>query len=182
MDAAGLRSGGAGRLRAGEAGRTVRLAGWVNSRRDHGGIVFIDLRDASGVAQIVIDPEVAPDAADTAHRLRAEWCIAIEGVVRMRPDGTVNSALASGDVEVVAGSLVVLGPADPLPFQIDDRAEVDELRRLEFRYLDLRRSRMAEKPAGPIRRYSGDAAGARPTRFPGGGDTHPGAFDARGRP
>ena len=144
MDAAGLRSGGAGRLRAGEAGRTVRLAGWVNSRRDHGGIVFIDLRDASGVAQIVIDPEVAPDAADTAHRLRAEWCIAIEGVVRMRPDGTVNSALASGDVEVVAGSLVVLGPADPLPFQIDDRAEVDELRRLEFRYLDLRRSRMAE--------------------------------------
>ena len=138
-----LRTAGAGTLRAEHSGTAVRLAGWVQSRRDHGGIVFVDLRDASGIVQVVVDPERFEAAGEVAHDLRDEFCIAVSGVVRRRPEGTVNPDLATGEVEVAADEVVVLSPADPLPFQIDDRVEVDELRRLEFRYLDLRRPRMA---------------------------------------
>ena len=137
-----LRTHRAGELRPDHAGETVRLAGWVDTRRDHGGVVFVDLRDASGRVQVVIDPDASDEMASIAHRLRDEYCIAVEGTVRLRPDGTVNPDLATGEVEVPASSVQVLSAADPLPFQIDDRTDVDEVRRLEFRYLDLRRPRV----------------------------------------
>ena len=120
-------------------GQRVRLAGWVLRRRDHGGVTFIDLRDASGVVQVVADPEQLPIVSD----LRMESCIAVEGLVRPRPEGSVNDELATGALEVAAHSIEVLGPADPIPFMIDDRVDVDERTRLEYRYLDLRRPRMA---------------------------------------
>lgn len=120
-------------------GQRVRLAGWVLRRRDHGGVTFIDLRDATGVVQVVADPEQLPIVSD----LRMESCIAVEGLVRPRPEGTVNDDLATGAVEVAATTIKVLGPADPIPFMLDDRVEVDEGIRLEYRYLDLRRPRMA---------------------------------------
>jgi aspartyl-tRNA synthetase len=138
-----LRTAGAGTLRPTEVGQGVHLAGWVKARRDHGGVIFVDLRDASGVVQVVVDPVAAPDAAEVARGLRDEYCIAVEGAVRLRPAGIVNPELPTGEVEVAAAAVRVLSPADALPFQIDDRAEVDEVRRLEFRYLDLRRPRMA---------------------------------------
>jgi aspartyl-tRNA synthetase len=132
-----------GDLGVGDAGRTVRLSGWVAARRDHGGVAFIDLRDAAGIMQVVVDPDAHPDAAAVATALRDEFCISVDGVVRLRPEGTVNPDLATGELEVVAETITVLSAADPLPFQIDDRVDVDETRRLEFRYLDLRRPRMA---------------------------------------
>jgi aspartyl-tRNA synthetase len=138
-----LRTAGAGTLRPEQAGTEVRLAGWVKARRDHGGVVFVDLRDASGVVQVVVDPAAAPAAAAVARELRDEYCVALVGVVRVRPGGITNPDLPTGDVEVAAAELWVLSPSDPLPFQVDDRVEVDELRRLAFRYLDLRRPRMA---------------------------------------
>ncbi|MEX0825183.1 MAG: aspartate--tRNA ligase [Acidimicrobiia bacterium] len=138
-----LRTARAGELRAGDSGREVRLAGWVATRRDHGGVLFLDLRDASGVVQVVIDPDADDATAAVADSLRAEYCISVTGLVRARPDGTANNDLPTGDVEVAAALVEVLSPSDPLPFQIDDRSEVDETRRLEFRYLDLRRPRMA---------------------------------------
>ena len=117
----------------------VVLAGWVARRRDHGGITFIDLRDASGVVQIVADPEVLPAVVE----LRMEYCISVTGQVRARPEGTVNRDLPTGAVEVAATDIVVLSPSDGLPFMIDDRVDAEERIRLEYRYLDLRRPRMA---------------------------------------
>ncbi len=130
--------------RAGELGRArigaeVRLAGWVARRRDHGGVAFLDLRDASGRVQVVVDPEALPEV----EALRMEFCVAITGTVRARPEGTENPELATGAVEVSATSLDVLSPAETLPFMIDGRAEVDERVRLQYRYLDLRRPRLA---------------------------------------
>ncbi len=121
-------------------GDTVTVAGWVNARRDHGGVVFIDLRDASGVLQVVLDPAVLPDV----HDLRMEYCIKVEGVVRPRPEGTVNPNMATGEVEVGAGSLTVLSSSETLPFMIEDRVDVDERIRMKYRYLDLRRPKMAD--------------------------------------
>ncbi len=126
-------------LGLGQVGQTVTLAGWVAARRDHGGVVFLDLRDASGIVQVVVDP----DEFDAVAEVRVEYCIEIEGAVRPRPPGTHNPDLATGEIEVGTGSLTVLSAADVLPFPISDRAEVDELTRLEHRYLDLRRPRMA---------------------------------------
>ena len=141
--AAPVRTARAGELREGDAGREVRLAGWVSTIRDHGGVLFVDLRDASGIVQVVVDPVVNPAAAEVGRELRDEFCIAVGGTVRPRPPGTTNADLPSGAVEIAAAEVVVLSPSDPLPFRIDDRAEVDENRRLEYRYLDLRRPRMA---------------------------------------
>ncbi|MFO7299214.1 MAG: aspartate--tRNA ligase [Actinomycetes bacterium] len=120
-------------------GQEVTLAGWVQRRRDHGGITFFDLRDASGLIQIVADPAEHPIAED----LKMEYCVRVTGVVRPRPEGTKNPNLQTGTIEVGATSIEVLSPARVLPFMIDDRAEVDELVRLRYRYLDLRRPRMA---------------------------------------
>src|SRR5688572_28188935 len=114
-----IRTHKAGTLRAEHAGQTVTLAGWVARRRDHGGITFIDLRDASGIVQVVADPEALPEVAD----LRMEYCISVTGQVRPRPEGTVNPDLPTGTVEVAASAIVVLSPADGLPFMIDDRVD-----------------------------------------------------------
>ena len=134
-----LRDARAGELGPADIGRPVRLAGWVDRRRDHGGIVFVDLRDASGLVQVVLDPGEHPGAEE----LRKEYCVAVAGEVRARPEGTVNPDLVTGAVEVAVTSLRILSPAESLPFQLDERADVDEVRRLRYRYLDLRRPRMA---------------------------------------
>jgi aspartyl-tRNA synthetase len=147
-----LRSHAAGSLRATDAGHQVTLAGWVARRRDHGGVIFIDLRDASGVSQVVFRDA---DVLAAAHRLRAEFCIAVDGVVEMRPEGNANAEIATGEIEVNATSLTVLGESAPLPFQLDEVA--GEEARLKYRYLDLRR----EGPATAIRLRSKVNAAAR---------------------
>ena len=129
-----IRTHDAGALRAEHVGQTVTLAGWVASRRDHGGVTFIDLREASGVVQVVIRED------EVAHRLRDEYCLRVTGSVAARDDRNVNPNLATGEVEVVASSVEVLSSADPLPFPIDDRVDVGEEARLKHRYLDLRRA------------------------------------------
>jgi aspartyl-tRNA synthetase len=132
-----IRTHGAGTLRATDAGQSCVLAGWVGRRRDHGGVAFVDLRDASGVAQVVIRDEIL--AASGAHDLRNEFCIAVTGVVELRPEGNANPELPSGDIEVAATAIEVLNSSGPLPFQIDERVTVGEEARLKYRYLDLRR-------------------------------------------
>ncbi|MFO7779414.1 MAG: aspartate--tRNA ligase [Nitriliruptoraceae bacterium] len=138
-----LRTHGAGTLRAGNVDETVTLAGWVATRRDHGGVAFLDLRDRSGLVQVVADPE-ASAALEAAHRLRTEWVVAVTGTVRARPEGMRNDKLATGDVEVAATSIEVLSGSDTPPFPVEDRIEVSEELRLTHRYVDLRRPRMAE--------------------------------------
>ena len=128
-----IRSHGAGSLRAVDAGSTVTLAGWVASRRDHGGVAFLDLRDASGVVQVVVR-----DTA-IAHALRDEYCLKIVGTVELRPSGNENAELATGEIEVMGDSVEVLSTSAPLPFPIDDRVTVGDEVRLKYRYLDLRR-------------------------------------------
>ena len=147
-----LRTHAAGSLRTTDAGQKVTLAGWVARRRDHGGVIFIDLRDASGVSQVVFREG---DVLAQAHRLRAEFCIAVDGVVEIRPEGNANPEIATGDIEVNATSLTVLGESAPLPFQLDEPA--GEEARLKYRYLDLRR----EGPGGAIRLRSKANAAAR---------------------
>jgi aspartyl-tRNA synthetase len=147
-----LRSHAAGSLRATDAGQTVTLAGWVARRRDHGGVIFIDLRDASGVSQVVFREAGVLEAA---HRLRAEFCVAVEGVVEVRPEGNANPDIATGEIEVNATKLTVLGESAPLPFQLDEVA--GEETRLKYRYLDLRR----DGPASAIRLRSKVSAAAR---------------------
>ncbi|WP_432546191.1 aspartate--tRNA ligase [Kineococcus sp. SYSU DK004] len=133
-----LRTHEAGTLRAGHAGQTVTLTGWVARRRDHGGVAFLDLRDASGVVQVVARDEVLD--AGGAHELRNEYCVRVTGRVRVRPEGNENPNLPTGAVEVDTEALEVLSEAAPLPFQVDDRIDVGEEVRLKHRYLDLRRS------------------------------------------
>jgi len=138
-----IRSHGAGTLRKGDVGKTVQLAGWVARRRDHGGVAFIDLRDATGTVQVVIRDEAIAGA------LRAEWCLKIVGEVLERPVGNENSTIPTGEIEVMGDSVTVLSESAPLPFPIDsgDESEINEEVRLRYRYLDLRR----ENPARNIR-------------------------------
>jgi aspartyl-tRNA synthetase len=131
-----IRTRDAGTLRASDEGQYVTLAGWVARRRDHGGVVFIDLRDASGVVQVVFRQE------DIAHDLRAEFCVLVTGTVRRRPAGNENPELATGEVEVAVTEIEVLSESDPLPFPIDGAAELNEEVRLHYRYLDIRRPEM----------------------------------------
>ncbi|HRC11648.1 MAG TPA: OB-fold nucleic acid binding domain-containing protein, partial [Dermatophilaceae bacterium] len=132
-----LRTHEAGTLRAAHSGQTVTLTGWVAKRRDHGGVAFLDLRDASGVVQVVARDEVLEQGG--GHDLRNEYCVRITGDVRTRPEGNANADLPTGEIEVVAAVLEVLNSAAPLPFQIDERVTVGEEARLKYRYLDLRR-------------------------------------------
>jgi aspartyl-tRNA synthetase len=129
-----LRSHAAGSLRASDAGQEVTLAGWVARRRDHGGVIFIDLRDSTGIAQVVFRDA---GVLEQAHRLRAEFCVVVSGVVEIRPEGNANAEIATGDIEVNATALTVLGESAPLPFQLDESA--GEEARLKYRYLDMRR-------------------------------------------
>jgi aspartyl-tRNA synthetase len=139
-----MRSHACGELRRDHVGRAVTLCGWVAHRRDHGGVTFIDLRDREGVVQVVFHPEAAPEAHRIAQDLRSEWVVRVAGTVRDRPDGMANPALGTGEIEVAAGELEVLAAADTPPFVIEDRVEADELLRLEYRYLDLRRPEMTK--------------------------------------
>ena len=132
-----IRTHEAGTLRASLAGQQVTLAGWVARRRDHGGVVFIDLRDASGVAQVVFRQE------DLAHDLRAEFCIRVTGEVRQRPAGNENPELPTGEIEVAVAEMEVLAESDPLPFPVESGGELSEEVRLRYRYLDIRRPEMS---------------------------------------
>jgi aspartyl-tRNA synthetase len=123
-------------------GQSVTLCGWVNRRRDHGGVIFIDLRDITGLIQIVFEPTFR-EIFLKAEQLRSEFVVSITGVVRQRPDNMVNSQIATGQVEVLAQSLIIINTAKPLPFQIDEYDfKVGEETRLTYRYLDLRRPEM----------------------------------------
>lgn len=128
-----------------QIGQEVVLNGWVNRIREHGGIVFIDLRDRTGIVQVVADAQHSEQALAAAADLRNEFSLAVAGKVRRRPEGTDNPNLATGDVEVVGARIDVLNPSKPLPFQIHDDKSVDEMVRLKYRYLDLRRPSMYEK-------------------------------------
>ena len=134
-----MRSHACGTLRAADAGTEVRLAGWAARRRDHGGVVFLDLRDASGTVQVVVRPDQAPEAATAAHAVRLEDCLRVAGTVAARPAGNENPDLPTGEVEVTVTDLAVLAPSATPPFPLEDRAEADEALRLQYRYLDLRR-------------------------------------------
>jgi aspartyl-tRNA synthetase len=123
-------------------GSTVEVAGWVGRRRDHGGVIFVDLRDRDGLLQVVFDPDTA-DVFAEAERLRGEWVIKVTGTVRPRPAGTANANLASGQVELLAKGIEVLNRSEPIPFQLDE--EVKEETRLKYRYIDLRRDVMQKR-------------------------------------
>ncbi len=132
-----------GELRASDVGRRAVLQGWVHRQRDHGGLVFIDLRDRDGWTQVVFNPQLAPEAHQVASGARAEFVLEVEGEVARRPPGTENLALSTGEVELVAERVDVLNPSLPPPFSIADEGPVEEPLRLTYRYLDLRRPRMA---------------------------------------
>ena len=123
-------------------GATVSVAGWVHRRRDHGGVIFVDLRDREGLLQVVFDPDAASVFAE-AERVRGEWVLKVTGTVRPRPAGTVNKNLASGRVELLAQGIEVLNRSEPIPFQLDE--EVREETRLKYRYIDLRRDEMQKR-------------------------------------
>ena len=145
-----IRTHDAGTLTAANVGEQVTLAGWVARRRDHGGVAFIDLREATGVVQVVVREEVA-------HQLRAEYCLKVVGTVSRRPEGNENTAIGTGEIEVVADDVEILSAAAPLPFPIDEHVEVGEEARLRHRYLDLRRP----APAAAMRLRSKVNAAAR---------------------
>ena len=175
--------------------QTITLCGWVNRRRDHGGVIFVDLRDREGVVQVVFDPDRA-DIFKNAERVRNEYVLKVEGRVRRRPAGTENSNLRSGQIEVLGLNLEILNASEPVPFQLDEQ-NVGEETRLTYRYLDLRRPEMQQrfqlraKATGYMRRYleengfldietpiltKATPEGARDYLVPS--RTHPGAFFA----
>jgi aspartyl-tRNA synthetase len=132
-----------GELRASHAGQTVTLAGWVHRRRDHGGVVFLDLRDRFGIVQIVINPDLPKETLDLVTNVRSEWVLQITGIVQKRPEGMINPKLSTGEVEVIATDVKALNAAKPLPFVLtEDDKLPDENMRLKYRYLDLRREKM----------------------------------------
>jgi len=136
-----IRTHTSGSLGAADAGTAVTLAGWVHRRRDHGGLIFVDLRDRSGIVQCTFDPEVA-DAFATAERLRPEWVVELTGEVRLRPEGTENPEMATGKVEVAVSGVTVLNTAETPPFEVEDGIETDETTRMRYRYIDIRRPEM----------------------------------------
>jgi len=137
-----LRTKDCGDLREDSVGSQTTLAGWVSRRRDHGGVIFVDLRDRSGIVQVVFNPETSPQAYEIADQLRSEWVVQIKGTVRIRPPGSENPAMATGMVEVAADEASILNSSLTPPFYISDEVEVDESLRLRYRYLDLRRPAM----------------------------------------
>jgi aspartyl-tRNA synthetase len=139
-----MRSHRCGELTASLQGTEVQLCGWVHTRRDHGGVTFIDLRDTTGLVQVVFNAAVSKEAHDVAQELRGEFCVRVVGEVRPRREGTVNPDLATGEVEVAAASVEIFSRAETPPFQVDAHADVDEMLRLRYRYIDLRREEMQE--------------------------------------
>src|SRR5689334_8234668 len=130
-----------GDVRKDHVGDEVRVAGWVHRRRDHGGLVFIDLRDRSGLVQLVFNPDNAPAAHAVAGELRSEHVISARGAVVPRAPDKVNPALATGEIEIMVADVEQLAPADTPPFPVDEELPVDELIRMRHRYIDLRRER-----------------------------------------
>lgn len=128
-----------GEVRPEDLGKEVVLLGWVHRRRDHGGVIFVDLRDREGTVQVVFNPQVSPSAHEKADTLRAEYVVGVKGVVQRRPEGMENPKLATGAVEVLARELAVFNRSQPLPFSLEDETDVDEAIRLRYRYLDMRR-------------------------------------------
>ena len=139
-----LKTTSCGSLRSEDAGRSVTLAGWVHRRRDHGSLIFIDIRDRDGLTQVVFNPEVAPDAHAIAASFRGEWVIQVTGAVAPRPEGTENPGMDTGEIEVIAAEASVLNESLTPPFYVNEETEVDELLRMRYRYLDLRRSSMRD--------------------------------------
>ena len=139
-----MRTHRCGELRTENAGGTVQLCGWVHTRRDHGGVIFIDLRDTSGLVQLVFNPDASGDIFKVAEQLRSEYCIKVTGEVRPRPEGTLNPNLPTGEVEVIASDVEIFSRAETPPFQVDSHQDVDEMLRLKHRYIDLRRPEMQE--------------------------------------
>src|SRR5438270_2526115 len=131
-----------GEPRLADQGQPCLLQGWVQRRRDHGGVIFLDLRDRYGVVQAVLNPQLAPEAHAAAHDVRAEWVVEVEGKIAPRPPGTENPGLPTGEVEVQVERLAVLNPALTPPFSLSDEGPVDESVRLRYRYIDLRRPEM----------------------------------------
>ena len=152
-----IRTHDAGSLRAEHAGQTVTLTGWVGRRRDHGGVAFLDLREASGVVQVVVRDE------EVAHHLRSEYCLKVTGEVALRPEGNANPNLPSGEVEVIASDVEVLSASAPLPFPVDEHVQVSEEVRLAHRYIDLRRTGPASalRLRSEVNRAARDVLGSR---------------------
>ena len=156
------RSHTCGQLTLDNDGQTVCLMGWVQYRRDHGGLIFVDLRDREGLTQVVFSPDIAPAAHENAHILRSEYVLAIKGVVRPRPEGMTNPNLVTGAIEVVVHEWKLLNTSKTPPFAIEERCDAGENLRLAWRYLDLRRPRMQanlrlrHKVAQAIRRQLDD--------------------------
>ena len=132
----------AGGLGAASAGSTARVSGWVHNRRDHGGLIFIDLRDRAGIVQLVFHPENGTELFAAAERLRSEYVVSVAGAVVLREEGNVNPDLATGEIEIQAREMTVLAESATPPFAIDTDADLDEMTRLRSRTLDLRRRYM----------------------------------------
>ncbi|MDH4233060.1 MAG: aspartate--tRNA ligase, partial [Nitrospirota bacterium] len=133
-----------GVLGAGNVGDKVTLKGWVSTRRDHGGLIFIDLRDREGITQVVLNPEIDQIAHQKAHEIRSEYVLEITGNVSKRPEGTINKNLKTGEIEIYAEELVILNSSKTPPFPLEEAEEIGEMMRLKYRYLDLRRKKMQE--------------------------------------
>jgi len=138
-----------------DVGKEIVLMGWVLRRRDHGGVIFIDLRDRWGLTQVVFNPEINAEVHAKAHGIRSEWVLAIRGLVEARPDGMVNPKLATGEIEVRVLELRILNQSKTPPFPLDEDTEISEGLRLKYRYIDLRRPNMAE---GLIMRHKASQA------------------------
>ena len=176
-----LKDRSCGELRASDEGATVTLAGWVHRRRDHGGLIFIDLRDRTGLVQVVFNPKEAGDAHAVAEDFRGEYVVRVTGDVTHRRQGTENADLPTGEIEVHATAAEVLNPAKTPPFYITEDTEVEELLRLKYRYLDLRRRGMhanitMRAPHEPAHPRLPDRPRLHRDR-----DAHPHRADARGR-
>ncbi|MBM3792312.1 MAG: aspartate--tRNA ligase, partial [Acidobacteria bacterium] len=142
-----LKTHNCGDISISDAGRPVSLAGWVHRRRDHGGLIFIDLRDRSGLVQVTVDPGCR-EAYAAAEKVRNEYVLQVSGEVRPRPEGMVNPNLPTGAIEVLAAGIAILNPSKPMPIAVDDDGyKTDESLRLKYRYLDLRRMRMQKNLA-----------------------------------
>ncbi|MFN3396520.1 MAG: aspartate--tRNA ligase, partial [Thermodesulfovibrionales bacterium] len=139
-----LRDKGCGEIRESDIGSNMSLSGWVFRRRDHGGLIFVDLRDRSGIVQVVFSPDVSKEAHELAHDLRSEFVINVSGEVRRRPAGTENLSLPTGLLEVYVNRLNILNESSPLPFPMEEAAEASESLRLKHRYLDLRRPELQQ--------------------------------------
>ena len=149
---------GAGTVGTGDLGQRVLLQAWVQRRRDHGGLVFFDLRDRSGVVQVVVRPESQPQAGAALAAVRSEWVVEVVGEVVERAPENVNPELATGTVEVIAERAAVLARSEPLPFALDGKTETSEENRLRFRYLDLRRPELLANLVPHVLRAANAAA------------------------